>query len=346
MKIHNVFKILSVLHGTPTEIQREVGKKFSLIVTGTPELSTFFSCELMKDVVREKNEETASDGGPVQVKTIKLPARSEDDSAVSGDAVICLLSADDATNENLRAYRRLYKIIPGIHLFIERPTNKEEKAVLLKRLEENQIVGCELIRALTRETITDTFEAVLDINKKISMAMAYRLPVLRPAMAKKIINGTAAQNMLIALASSLPQQLPVIGVVIGLLSVAGETTVLTINQLKMCMQLAGIYGLELYVPDRLKELWPLIGSAIGLRAIARTTVGFMPLAGPALKGTIAYSGTYLIGEMVRWFYSSGRMLTEDERERIYIKARIRALDLLESYLKKIKDPPPASELTN
>ncbi len=46
----------------------------------------------------------------------------------------------------------------------------------------------------------------------------------------------------------------------------------------------------------------MVGAGFGFRAIARTLLDFVPVAGWAVKGAIAYTGTRAIGEgAVRYF---------------------------------------------
>jgi hypothetical protein len=46
----------------------------------------------------------------------------------------------------------------------------------------------------------------------------------------------------------------------------------------------------------------VIGSAFGFRALARRTVGLVPIVGWVLKGGVAYVGTRALGEAaVRYF---------------------------------------------
>ena len=56
------------------------------------------------------------------------------------------------------------------------------------------------------------------------------------------------------------------------------------------------------VYKRLPEVLAVIGSAFGFRALARRTIGLVPLVGWAVKGVVGYTGTRAIGEAaVRYF---------------------------------------------
>lgn len=331
------FSILNSLRLSPTEIRKETRKRFRLAVTGTPALAASF-CQALAEGMPPLDG--VGDGEQKEwnfVVEIPFPVTAEARRELKADGIIFLLSREDAVRENLKNYREIFKLKPPAMLFIEEPQEEEEeKESIYTLLDELGIWGREWIRTPDREELEARAETILGLSGKIDLAMGYRFPALRAAMAKKLIQKTSVQNMILALASSLPANIPIVGIIVGLLGVAGETTVLTINQLKLCLQLAGMYGLEVTLVERIKELWPLVGTAMGLRAAARSLVGFIPLAGPPLKGAIAYAGTQVVGETARWFYEKGRRLTPGERTRIYNEALEKAKDTAGGFLRKLK----------
>jgi uncharacterized protein (DUF697 family) len=53
---------------------------------------------------------------------------------------------------------------------------------------------------------------------------------------------------------------------------------------------------------RALELLGVVGAGLGFRAVARELLDFVPVAGWAVKGAIAYGGTKAVGEAaVRYF---------------------------------------------
>ena len=336
MKLLNSFNMLNSLRVTPAEIKKETQKKFKLVITGSPEMVSPFYETLIRSV--NLGMTGASDRLTIDdlLQVHPLPMEDSVRQDLQSDAIIFLLSHKDADRDNLLRYRDLYKLKPPAHLFIEDPGDAEEQERLYQLMDDLNLSGREWIEPPTYDTIRDKAEVLLKINPRIDAAMAYRFPILRDAMAQILIHKTGIQNMIIALASSLPANIPIIGIIVGLLGAAGETTVLTMNQLKLCMQLAGIYGLELNLADRIKELWPLVGTAFGFRAIARTLVGFIPVAGPTIKGAIAYAGTHLVGETSRWYYEEGRRLSADEKNRIYKNALAKAKQTAALYFDQLK----------
>jgi len=119
-----------------------------------------------------------------------------------------------------------------------------------------------------------------------ALGLAARLPVLRRALAAHLIRTTSRRNGLIGAAVFIP------GV---------DMPILTFNQVRLVLRLAIAHGEQLD-RNRAFELAGVVGVGFGFRAIARTLLDFVPLAGWAVKGAIAYTGTRAIGEAaVRYF---------------------------------------------
>jgi uncharacterized protein (DUF697 family) len=117
-------------------------------------------------------------------------------------------------------------------------------------------------------------------------SLAARLPVLRRPLCDALIASFAKKNALVGAAVFVP------GV---------DMPVLTLNQVRLVLRIAMAYGQEVD-NERAVELLGVVGAGFGFRAVARELLDFVPVAGWALKGAVAYSGTRAIGEAaVRYF---------------------------------------------
>jgi len=118
------------------------------------------------------------------------------------------------------------------------------------------------------------------------VALAARLPVLRPVVCDALIASAAKRNALVAAAVFIP------GV---------DMPVLTLNQARLVLRIALAHG-ETVDAARMPELLGVLGAGFGFRAAARELLDTVPVAGWALKGAVAYAGTRAIGEAaVRYF---------------------------------------------
>jgi len=116
--------------------------------------------------------------------------------------------------------------------------------------------------------------------------LAARLPVLRRPVCDQLISRFSRQNGLIGVAVFVP---------------GADLPVLTLNQIRLVLRIADAYGFEID-RERVPEVLGVIGSGLGLRALAREALGAIPIAGWAVKGAIAFAGTRALGEAaVRYF---------------------------------------------
>jgi uncharacterized protein (DUF697 family) len=117
-------------------------------------------------------------------------------------------------------------------------------------------------------------------------SLAARLPVLREAVCDELIASFAKKNAIVAAAVFVP------GV---------DLPVLTLNQVRLVLRIALAHG-EQIDNRRAVELLGVVGAGFGWRAVARELLDVVPVAGWAVKGAIAYTGTKAIGEAaVRYF---------------------------------------------
>jgi uncharacterized protein (DUF697 family) len=116
--------------------------------------------------------------------------------------------------------------------------------------------------------------------------LAARLPVLRPAVCDELIRRFSRQNGVIGVVVFVP---------------GADLPVLTLNQIRLVLRIADAYGFEID-RERLPEVLGVICSGLGFRALARRSIGLVPVLGWAIKGGIAYTGTRALGEAaVRYF---------------------------------------------
>ncbi len=123
--------------------------------------------------------------------------------------------------------------------------------------------------------------------------LAARLPVLRDAVVDRMITQFSRQNGVIGAAVFVP---------------GADLPVLTLNQIRLLMRIADAYGFELD-RGRIPEVLGTIGGGLGFRAVARSLLGVVPVAGWAVKAGIAYGGTRAFGEAARRYFESRAPVT-------------------------------------
>ena len=137
---------------------------------------------------------------------------------------------------------------------------------------------------------------------------------LRDICIDGLITQAANRMAVVAAASSITVNVPVLGQVLGLLASPVETLAITAEQLRLVLYIGALYGRPIDFFDRVNELWCVVGGGWGWRTIARQLVGYVPGIGAAAKAGVAWAGTYAVGELSRRFYELGEEMPVNIRE--------------------------------
>ena len=156
--------------------------------------------------------------------------------------------------------------------------------------------------SLAREQV---LAALVQTAPEAMLPLGRQHPLLRESVARQLIRETARVNAQFAALSSLPANVPLVG---GLVGDMADMLVLTKNQVLLLFKLAGLYGRDLELGrELLVEVLPVVGGAFFWRSTARALVGLLPGILALLPKTIvAYTGTYVVGELARYYFEVGR----------------------------------------
>lgn len=151
----------------------------------------------------------------------------------------------------------------------------------------------------------------------LRVALARHVPAFRPAAAQALIADACKENARIALLSALPGVLPMTAFLLPATAL-GDMVILTRNQGMLLLRIAAAYGKEIDLKARTRELLPVVGGAFGWRAAARELIGLVPGGvGLAIKGAVAYAGTYTVGKAAAVYYSTGQALPAPRLRQLY-----------------------------
>jgi uncharacterized protein (DUF697 family) len=141
----------------------------------------------------------------------------------------------------------------------------------------------------------------------LRLAMARRLPPLRPAVFDATIDETSKANASYALTTGFAEVMPLLTVPLNL----GDMIVLTKNQLVMSYRLVLAAGRDGEPRALIGEILGVLGGGLLFRQLARQLVGMIPIAGLVPKVAIAYGGTWAIGRAVVLWATEGREVSQD-----------------------------------
>ncbi len=160
------------------------------------------------------------------------------------------------------------------------------------------------------------FPHIIERCKGVEVGVGRRLPAMRETVTTKITRDAALSAFKVSAASAVVDKVPLLGVVLGAVASAGDMVAITGMQVALVMQIGATYGKD---PDvgRIWDLLPVVGGGLGWRALSRELAGFIPVAGIAIKGAIAYAGTIVVGEGVGFFYEHGHHMTAVQAAQIY-----------------------------
>jgi len=179
------------------------------------------------------------------------------------------------------------------------------------------------------------FPHLIERCKGIEIAVGRRLPALRATICIKLTRSASLSALNIAAASAVVDNVPLLGIVLGAVASAGDMVAITGIQIVLMMQIGAVYGKD---PDvqRIWELLPIVGGGFGWRMLAREISGFIPVAGIAIKGVIAYAGTIVVGEGTMFFYEQGRFMTKADATLLYNEAKKTAIEIVRDVLARIR----------
>jgi uncharacterized protein (DUF697 family) len=132
-------------------------------------------------------------------------------------------------------------------------------------------------------------ERLAERAEEDAYGLAARLPALRRAVCHAVIQRFARQNGILGATIFIP---------------GADMPALTLNQIRMILRIAAAYG-EKIDRERAVELLAVLGAGFGFRAAARQALGFVPIAGWAVKGGVAYVGTRALGHAAIAYFERG-----------------------------------------
>ncbi len=193
-----------------------------------------------------------------------------------------------------------------------------------------------VVPAIAREPLRSRFFThLVECAGGLEIAVGRHLPVLRETVAAKLTRNAANNALKVALASAVVDHIPLVGIVLGAFASAGDMVAITGIQVMLMLHIEAAYGRD---PDvhRTWQLLPVIGGGFGWRTLARELVGFVPIAGIAIKGAIAYAGTIVVGEGVTFFHEHGRHMTKGQAATLYERAKNDAIGFVRELVARFR----------
>ena len=189
-----------------------------------------------------------------------------------------------------------------VHILVGEPTEEDE--AVLRRASRAHVPVIAVVAGHATDDLTIPYVLATDVVRvgsgqgfplegiarvvaarlgEAGAPLAARVPLLRAAVCDQLVTALARRNAVVAGATWIRR---------------ADLPALALNQLRLVLRLAQAYG-EASGLERGPELAATLGAAVGLRAVARTTLDLMPVAGWGVKTAVAYAGTRALGEAAR-----------------------------------------------
>ena len=166
----------------------------------------------------------------------------------------------------------------------------ERRVLAGNRLEMSNVAHVGALDDRGRDLVAD---AIVRNLGDAAVAAGRRNPGLRAAVGRRLIDDATRQSAVIG-------ALPLPGV---------DMPALALLQVRLVAQLAALHDRP-FGAERAVEAVAIVGAGFGWRALARSAVGAVPVAGWAVRGTVAYGATRAVGEAAFARLQAGHDLIE------------------------------------
>jgi hypothetical protein len=174
---------------------------------------------------------------------------------------------------------------------------------------------------------------VLGRRPDLAVPLALHALPFREQVSRRMVKKIAKENALFALATAIPDIVPLISLPWAVGEFASDTAFLTANQIRMAFLLAAANDRDVGYHEQRGEIATIILGAVGWRALARELVGKIPWGGGLIpKAAIAYAGTRVAGMSLERFYRLGKAYTRAERRLAYEDALQRGRHLVSGFV--------------
>ena len=221
------------------------------------------------------------------------------------DIAILLSETVDLTATMQDRYRGLRAAHATVLIVITGDAAAIPGAELPRRGEEVRLLAPVIDAATVRKSIAEVLIGLASPEQRL--ALAYRLPPLRPAAFQQLIQETSQANATYAFSTGLAEIIPVLDIPLNV----GDLIVLTKNQLVMAYKIAVMAGKQGAPQQLLGEILGVLGSGFLFRQLARQLVGLVPVWGIAPKVAISYAGTWAIGQAIVLWAVEGQQITPE-----------------------------------
>ena len=184
---------------------------------------------------------------------------------------------------------------------------------------------------------------ILEQRSDLEVPLARQFLAFRQTAIHRIIDRIAKENAMFTLATAMPNIIPsFIELPWAFGEYATDSAFLTINQVRMAFLIAAASGRNVGLSEQKAEIFGIVASAFGWRAVARELIGKIPLGGGLIpKAAIAWAGTFVVGRAVEQAHLTGDRIRRNEHKELYATALVKGKEVAGHLLKTWRKPTAA-----
>jgi uncharacterized protein (DUF697 family) len=175
---------------------------------------------------------------------------------------------------------------------------------------------------------------VVEVLPEHLLGLGRYFPLFRLPIAHHLVNETSLSNAAYAMSTGLAEIIPILDIPVTI----ADTIVLTKAQAFLVYKLGLALGYSTRWQDYIGEFGGVLGSGFVWRQIARSLVGLIPVWGIVPKTAIAYSGTYVVGNVVLQWYLTGKHLSKKQIQQLYNQALGRGKSMARNLVARLPQP--------
>ena len=311
--LHSIWQIVSEIN--LAKIQREIGDPFYLLIAADEEPAAEQAANRLSspaaDFVHPWITVTDSSGAGLLSQSTEIaphasPTRtsSSQPSRPSPDCAL-LVSTQLELSPDLRSLHQALNAqsIPTLIVVVGAEAKRPDSAIPRRGEHMRVAIPDWSDQAVARVAGT----LVQIVPASLRLPLARRLPPLRPAALNMLIQETSQVNAIYSFTTGLGGTVPGSNFALS----AGDTIVLTKNQLMMAYKIALVSGKTGSPQQLLGEIVGVLGGGFLFRQIARQMSGLIPVWGIVPKVAVAYAGTWAIGRAVVVWATEGQKITPE-----------------------------------
>jgi len=182
-----------------------------------------------------------------------------------------------------------------------------------------------------------TINEILKHRPELAIPLARHIMPFRQPVVDRIVKKISKENALFALATAIPDVIPLVSLPWAVAEFASDTAILTANQIRMAFFLAAASDRPIGYKEQRGEIGSVVLGAFGWRAIARELVGKIPFGGGLIpKAAVAYAATRVVGLSLDRYYRVGHGYSRQERQLVYEQALARGKTIAGSIMNGLR----------